>query len=263
MVFSQEPIFAGIGLGIAASGTLVSLLICQGLTNAWCGLGLISLLLTVIAWRGWPNQAISSTITPKVSNEISQSVQHRPPLWRLRALYAEYALNAMGLVPHMLFLVDFIARGLGQGLERGAQYWIVFGIGAICEPILSGYLADCIGFGSSLRLAFLIQILAVLLPALGFGKISLFVSSFVFTPGIVPLVLGRIHELLPTDLGTQKNSWSIATMSFALLQAVGAYGDTFLLVQTDNNYHLLFLLGSVSLLLTLCIDFAVGKYSRK
>ena len=29
----------------------------------------------------------------------------------LRALYAEYAVNAVGLVPHMVFLVDFVARG--------------------------------------------------------------------------------------------------------------------------------------------------------
>ncbi len=32
-------IFAGVGLGIAASGTLVPLLLRQGLTATWCGLG--------------------------------------------------------------------------------------------------------------------------------------------------------------------------------------------------------------------------------
>jgi hypothetical protein len=32
----------------------------------------------------------------------------------LRGLYLEYGLNAFGLVPHMIFLVVFIARGLGR-----------------------------------------------------------------------------------------------------------------------------------------------------
>jgi len=44
--------------------------------------------------------------------------QPRAPL-SLKALYAEYALCAVGLVPHMIFLVDFVARGLGQVLADG------------------------------------------------------------------------------------------------------------------------------------------------
>lgn len=36
----------------------------------------------------------------------------------LASLYVEYALVAMALVPHMAFIVDFVARGLGQGLKR-------------------------------------------------------------------------------------------------------------------------------------------------
>nr|GFD18851.1 hypothetical protein [Tanacetum cinerariifolium] len=59
----------------------------------------------------------------------------------LKALYAEYALNAAGWVPHMIFLVAFIAHGLGQGLEVGAQYWVLFGIGATLGPLLAGVLA--------------------------------------------------------------------------------------------------------------------------
>ena len=49
----------------------------------------------------------------------------------LGALYVEYALNAAGLVPHMIFLVDFLVRGLGQSIASGARYWVLFGIGAV------------------------------------------------------------------------------------------------------------------------------------
>ena len=32
----------------------------------------------------------------------------------VRVLSAEYGLNALALVPHMVFLVDFVARGLAR-----------------------------------------------------------------------------------------------------------------------------------------------------
>jgi predicted MFS family arabinose efflux permease len=184
-------------------------------------------------------------------------------LW---ALYCAYALNAAGLVPHMLFLVDFVARGLKQGLDAGAQYWVLFGLGAVVGPVLSGHLADRAGFGSALRLAFLVQAVAVVLPALGIGTAALIVSSLVvgaFTPGIVPLVLGRVHELLPDDAAAQKAAWTAATAGFALLQAAAAYGLTFVLTQTGGDFHLLFMLGAGALMVALGLDLATGVFASR
>jgi MFS family permease len=253
---ASGAIFAGVGLGIAASGTLVPLLLRQGLTEAWCGLGALSLFLAVVAWAGWP----AGGPAPQAAPAGAHGQQHRPTR-RLRALYVEYALNAAGLVPHMLFLVDFVVRGLGQGLDSGAQYWVLFGLGAVVGPVLSGHLADRTGFGPALRLAFFVEAVAVMLPALGTGTAGLIVSSLVmgaFTPGIVPLVLGRIHELVPHDLGAQKAAWSTATTSFALLQAAAAYGLTFVFTQTGGDYRLLFILGACAFVLTLGIDLVMG-----
>jgi predicted MFS family arabinose efflux permease len=257
---ASGAIFAGIGLGIAASGTLVPLLLREGLTEAWCGLGALSLVLTIVAWAGWPAGSPAPQAAPGGHG------QHPRPTLRLRALYVEYALNAVGLVPHMLFLVDFVARGLGQGLDSGAQYWVLFGLGAVVGPLLSGHLADRTGFGPALRLAFFVQLIAVLLPALGTGTAGLIVSSLVmgaFTPGIVPLALGRIHELLPHDAAAQKTAWSTATTGFALLQAAAAYGLTFVFTQTGGDYRLLFIIGAAAFILTLGIDLAVGVFASR
>ena len=183
----------------------------------------------------------------------------------MRALYVEYALNAAGLVPHMLFLVDFVARGLGQGLATGARYWVLFGLGAVIGPVLSGQVADRIGFGPALRLAFFVQAVAVLLPALNTSPVCLIVSSVIigaFTPGVVPLALGRIHELLPHDTAALQGAWSMATTGFALLQAAGAYGLTFVLAQTGGDYRLLFIIGSAIFVLTLGIDLAARTASE-
>jgi predicted MFS family arabinose efflux permease len=251
--FASGAIFAGIGMGIAASGTIVPLLLRQGLTRTWLGLSLISLLLTVIAWNGWPNQD-ASTPQPARSH-AARGKTH--PTSALRALYVEYALNAVGLVPHMIFLVDYVARGLGKGVDTGAQYWVLYGLGAIVGPLLSGHLADRAGFAPALRAAFVIQIIAVALPALGFGSAGLIASSVLvgaFTPGIVPLVLGRVNELLAHHPAAQKGAWSTATTSFAVLQAVAAYGLSFLFSSSGGDYRMLFAIGAASLSLALAVD---------
>ncbi len=250
-------IFVGVGVGIAISGTLVPLLLAQGLRETWFGLGAVSLILTLVGWSGWPSAsapAVSAPVEPRA-----------PKLWSLRALYAEYGLNAAGWLPHMVFLVDFIARGRGEGIKTGSEYWVLFGLGATVGPLLVGHLADRSGFKAALRAAFLIQVAAVAIPALGLGRIWLIGSSFVvgsFLTATVPLVLGRIHELLPHHPQQQKAAWSHATVGFALCQAVAAYGLSFAFAETEGNYRLLFGIGSGAMMLALAIDLLASFIGR-
>lgn len=242
-------IFMGVGVGIAASGTLVPLLLQQGLAQTWLGLGGIALLLTVVAWHGWPTQEAP---VASVAHH-----RHRAPSGALKALYVEYALNAAGWVPHMIFLVDFVARGLGQGLQTGAQYWVLFGIGATVGPLLAGVLADRVGFGRALRVSFIIEAISVAVPAFGLGSVWLMASSVIvgaFVTGTVPLVLGRVHEILARHPAQQPAAWQTATVGFALFQAVAAYGLSFLFSSSGGNYSLLFLIGTSAMLMAFVID---------
>ncbi|WP_349960428.1 YbfB/YjiJ family MFS transporter [Rhizobium sp. ZPR3] len=251
-------IFMGIGAGVALSGTLVPLLLQQGLRETWLSLGALSLLLTIIAWAGWPHDVAGHTTT-------NHRTTHVPKRWTLRTLYIEYALNAAGWVPHMIFLVDFVARGLGRGLQVGAEYWVLFGLGATVGPILAGHLADRTGFAAALRFAFLLEAVAVAIPALGHGQVWLIASSLIvgaFVTGTVPLMLGRIAELLPHHPAQQKVAWSLATVSFALFQAVAAYGLSFVFARTGGNYYLLFFIGAGAMVLALAIDLFVAVFVR-
>lgn len=245
-------IFTGVGLGIALSGTLVPLLLRAGLAATWIGLGVISAALTLLTWRGWPDEPahVAARRVPAV------------PTWGrpVRALLLEYGLNAVGLVPHMVFLVDFVARGLREGLSVGAVYWVVYGIGALGGPLLAGALADRIGFRTALRIGFAVQAAGVALPACVGGTAWLALSAVIagaFTPGIVPLALGRVHELLPRDPAAQRLVWGCTTMAWALFQAVAAYLDSWLFARS-GDYDLLFVLGSGALLLALATDLLAG-----
>jgi predicted MFS family arabinose efflux permease len=245
-------IFAGVGLGVAASGTLIPLLLQQGLRQSWYGLGILSAVLTLVSWRAWPAELPASEHAFD-----SQAPSRGRSRTVVRVLNAEYGLNALALVPHMVFLVDFVARGLGQGISSGSRYWVLYGIGATVGPLLTGHLADRAGFAPALRVAFLIEAIAILLPALSSAPAAMIVSSLLvggFTPGIVPLVLGRIHELLPHDSVGQRAAWAQATTTFALFQAAGAYGLSYLFEHTGGDYAILFMIGAGAVTVSLAID---------
>jgi predicted MFS family arabinose efflux permease len=248
-------VFMGVGVGVVLSGTLVPLMLRESLQDAWLGLAVLSLALTAIAWRGWPDRVPTA--------EMPAAQPHRAPhTGSLRALYMEYALNAAGWVPHMIFLVDFVAHGLGLGLQAGARYWVLFGIGATIGPVISGVLADRVGFGRALRMAFLFQACGVAIPAVQAGSWWLAVSSVVvgaFVTGTVPLVLGRVHELLAHYPARRNAAWRTATVAFALFQAAAAYGMSFVFSQSGGDYRLLFAMGTAAMVLALLIDFMAAR----
>ena len=245
---ASGAIFVGVGAGIVASGTLVPALLRWGLTEAWIGLGILALALTAIAWFGWPATNAVAEDTPAPHARFGTA------FW---LLCLGYGLNAFGLVPHMVFLVDFVARFLGQGLAAGAHYWVLFGAGAVIGPLLAGAAADRIGFAPALRLAFLLQAAAIALPAISTAPLALAISSVVvgaFVPGVAPLALGRVQEIAAPAL--RKTAWSWCTAAFAIGQSAGAYGMTALFVRSDHVYGLLFGLGALALTVAFVIDTA-------
>lgn len=239
-------VFTGVGSGIILSGTAIPALTSFGAATSWYVLGLLSLLATAAAWRWWPDDAPARLPTPE-SNDDSEQRTLRD--LSLAAVYVVYGLVAVALVPHMVFLVDYIARGLSEGLDVGGRYWIMFGIGALVGPVLAGRVADFIGFASALRCALILQILCIALPAFNTTAAALSISSLFVggaVSGTVPLALGRTQEII-TDPHDRKTAWSVATIVFALGQASAGYVFSYIFDATDGDYSLLFVLGSVAM----------------
>jgi predicted MFS family arabinose efflux permease len=246
--------FTGVGLGIAASGTLVPLLLAGGLTATWIGLGITASVLTAVAWRAWP-QATAPAAAP-----VAAASPTTPPQ-RATLLLVQYGLNAAGLVPHMVFLVDFVARGLGRGIAAGAFDWVLFGAGAAVGPLIAGFVADRIGFRRAWRYTLLVQAIVVALPALTTSPIVIAFTAVIAgaaTPGVVPLVLGRVQELLPGDAAGQRRVWGRTTMSWALFQTAAAYLYSALFVWT-GGYTILFALGAAALAIAFVTDLVAPR----
>ncbi|WP_394558888.1 YbfB/YjiJ family MFS transporter [Aquipseudomonas alcaligenes] len=243
---ASGAIFLGVGLGIAGSGTLLPLLLAQGLLSTWVGLGLLALLLTASSWFGWPAEQPQAAPGEGVAG--SSLAVYR--------LFAQYALMAVGLVAPMMFLVDYVSRGLNAGAHWGAVIWVLYGIGAIVGPVAYGSLADRLGAPAAIRLVLAIQLgaLALLLGSSELhllGAAALLIGSF--PPGIVPLALARVHELVPEHAG-QHATWTRATVSFATFQALAGYAYSALFAGSDGHYGLLFGVAMGALVLALLLD---------
>jgi MFS family permease len=248
---ASGAIFLGIGLGIAGSGTLVPPLLSLGLQATWLGLGALSLFLTALSWFGWPADL------PAHGSPISE---HAEPGAATPAgvylLFAQYAFMAAGLVPAMVFLVDYVARGLGAGAHVGALVWVMYGLGAIIGPVSYGFLADHLGARTSIRLVLVVQAITLALLAVSHSFMALALLAVIlgsFPPGIVPLALARVHELIP-EHHHQQVAWSRATVSFATFQALAGFGYSALFNASGGHHALLFLIAGGAIVLALLLE---------
>ncbi|MRW94923.1 YbfB/YjiJ family MFS transporter [Duganella sp. FT80W] len=249
---ASGAIFLGVGLGIAASGTVVPLLLDIGMRATWLGLGVLALLLSVASWACWPHAV--HTHVPVGEPDAAARAAVRSDL---HLVYLQYALMAVGLVPMMVFLVDYVARGLGWGAHTAALFWIVYGVGATLGPMVYGAVSDRAGPALTSHLAIWLQIGAMALLMLSTSHMALLAATLVigsFPPGIVPVTLGRVHRILPGDVHGQNVVWSKATTVFALFQALAGYGYSYVFGRSGGNYHLLMGIGASALAIALLAD---------
>lgn len=241
-------IFAGVGIGIVLSGTLVPLLLEINLSVVWVTLAVISLVLTLMTWNCWPAENPTTAAKPENRAAAIKQANLSVPLAAYIVTIA-YALIAVSFVPHMVLLSDVIARNLGLGITAAANSWILFGIGAMIGPVLAGWLADRLTFGPALLIFIACEIPAIAAPALITSPLALNISGLLVgaaVPGVVPLVLGRVHEIIE-DQATRHKIWSLATVTFAAGQAIAGYGFSWLYTQPDTGFGILFEVAAASL----------------
>jgi MFS family permease len=256
---ASGAIFLGIGLGIAASGTIVPLLLDRGLAATWAGLGALSLLLTLASWNWWPQA--SAAASSAAVDEAPAAAPARTG-FALKLIYGQYALKAVGLVPMMVFLVDYVARGLHMDTRMAALFWVVYGAGATVGPMLYGFLGDRLGLGNATRLVLALQIGAAAALLLAHGSAALVAATFVigtFPSGVVPLTLGRIRHTLRHDTGAQGAAWSRATTVFALFQALAGYAYSWIFAASGGAHRVPMLIGAAALGLALLSDLLLAR----
>lgn len=262
--FASGMIFVGPSIGVTMGALLVPWLVTQGLTFTWNGLGVASLVVMAIGWGGWPPAPAKSPAgVPAVTSPIPFGRTPAAMAMLLAGAYIVYALSAFGLVPHMLFLADYVARGLQWGFTSGSMYWALFGVGAMIGPLATGVCGDRYGFQGTLRAGLILQCIGVGVLAVTANPLVLALSSILigaFVPGVAVLTMGRIREVAPPE--HIADAWRIATVGFAVGQAAAGYAFSWVFART-GDYPLLFAIGAGVIACALVIELATNAMARQ
>ncbi|MCE1235720.1 MAG: MFS transporter [Hyphomicrobiales bacterium] len=231
-------VFTGIGLGVALSGTLVPAMARSGVAVTWIALGLAALVLAIATARVWPDVP------------LAPPAAHEKGLPRGFLVFAlAYCTDAAGFVPHTVYWVDYVARGLDRGLPAGGLQWTLFGVGAAFGPLLAGRAADRFGFRAAFSGALALKAFGVALPLVSTAFPILALSSLIvgaLTPGAAMLASGRAGEI--AGHARHASAWALATAAFAATQALAALGFSRLLAAT-HAYGALWSVGAGLLVL--------------
>ena len=243
-------ILAGIGLGVVFSGFAVPAFGARHLQAAWLALAACAAIAIVYAW-------------PKFASEARPRVAAPPgpllPRGAMLALLCAYPLDAIGYLPHTVFWVEYLVHGLYLPMSVGGAFWAVFGVGAAIGPLLTGMVADRLGFRITVIGCLALKAVAVALPLASTSTTALFISSFMvgaLTPGLVAVASGRALEIVGP--GAHQRNWAMMTFLYALMQALGGYAMA-ALYGALHSFDLLFAIGASVLLLAAAIASVGGR----
>jgi predicted MFS family arabinose efflux permease len=232
-------VFSGIGFGIILSGFSVPAVGAEHLSAAWL---VLAALVTLAILFAWPR------FTPVAAGTAAVETPGRlMPRGALLALLLAYMLDGVGYLPHTVLWVEYLVHGLGKPLATGGMFWAIFGAGAACGPLLTGYAADRFGFRNTVSVAFALKAFGVALPLISTSMPALVLSSFMvgaLTPGLVAVVSGRVLEI--DGPAAHQRNWALLTFVYAVLQALGGYAMASLYAAT-HSFTLLFALGASAL----------------
>jgi len=212
-------IMTGAGLGVVLASAVIVPLADQGLRFVWFALAGLSLIATVASWRAWHDGPVA------ISDPTTAVTTARRFGPAILLLVVAYGCDGAGFVPHTIFWADYVARALGLGPIWGNLSWLAFGIGAMAGPVAVGALADLLGLGRTVMLAFLVKALAIGLAIVTADPLALTLSAFLvgaLSPGMAALISARLHELV--DRQTHGKAWGMATLSFSAAQAAAGLG---------------------------------------
>jgi predicted MFS family arabinose efflux permease len=245
--------FIGLGLGI-----VVSALGAMGMTRLelawaaqWQGFALLGLafLLPAWAWR------------PPVPPPVAKAAVAEAPNRRWMALMvAAYFCAGWGFVINATFTVAIVEK---QPLlaGQGPWAWLLVGLAATPAVFVWDRVARRAGDVQALLIAFVVQIVGVLLPAVAGGLVAALIGALLYGAtfiGIVSLTLALVGRRSPANPG---KAMARLTLSYGVAQ-VSAPALTGRMVEASGSFHAaLWLTAGVMALGMLCLV-AVLRDSR-
>lgn len=224
--------FAGIGLGIMFAAIVVEVMLRLSLSwdEQWLWFALLGVLLAIPAWRWLPRPQ------PLNLTGGGQPMQDQPPGRRFMWLMmAAYFCAGYGYVISATFIVTIVERepalaGMGQ------LVFLMVGLAAAPAVMVWDLIARRMGYLGALLLAYLIQVVGIVMPALSESLAAVLLSAMLYGGtfiGCVSLVLtmaGRLYPSKPAKLMGKM------TLSYGAAQII-APALTGMLAAQSGNYN--------------------------
>lgn len=235
-------VFTGVGGGILLSGLAIPRLLTFDLTSAWSGVAVIGAVAVGVGFWGLAAPIPDAGTKPDTSTDDSRKSDRKAA----RYLVAAQTLFVVGLIPHTIFWVDYLVRGLAHDMAFGGYHWALFGLGALTGTALWGWLADRIGFRAGLVLVFLSLAVGSVLPVLETAGWALVFSSLVVgaQPGCSALLSARTQQIFGNQ--AMPKIWRRMTLVGGIGQGIGGY-LLVALFDATGSYTAVFMVGGAAM----------------
>lgn len=197
--------FTGIGLGIVVSGLAAGAMAGRlSWAGQWMALGGLGLVFFVPAWCWMPAPAPAPAGGQGIvgGGPAGQAAAVALPSRRwLGLLLASYFCAGFGYVISATFIVDIVEK-MPLLAGQGALVWILIGVAAIPSSLLWDRLASALGQIQALLLAYGLQIVSIVLPAVSGAPLWNLASAVLYGgtfAGIVSLTLSLIGRRYPAN----------------------------------------------------------------
>lgn len=231
--------FAGLGAGIVVSGLAAAAMAGHLAWNGqWLALGLLGLVFFVPAWAWMPAPGPA----PAALHAAAAADPPRPR-WKV-LLTAAYFCGGFGYVVSATFIVAIVEK-LPLLAGKGNWVWVIVGLGALPASFVWDRVAHFRGDLPALILAYLVQIVSILLPAVDEGAAANILAALLYGAtfvGIVSLTLSLIGRRFPAN---PAKAMARLTLSYGLAQILAPALAGAMAAASGDYRHALFVAAGV------------------
>ena len=225
--------FGGVGIGIAVSAIVAALMVDRfSWSEQWIIFAALGAVLVIPAWFWLPRPEAG---VGGVTSSGAVLKDNPPPQKWLWILYAAYFCAGFGYVISATFLVA-IVEGEPSLRGNGGLVWLITGIAAAPACILWDRIARKTGQLRALMLAYVLQIIGIILPALDTSLFMVMISGALYGAtfiGIVSLMLTMVGRFFPTR---PAKPMAKLTLSYGVAQVV-APALSGIMAEATGNYN--------------------------
>lgn len=246
-------LYSGVGIGIFTSSIFIQIYTDYNTwASTWIILGIASLMVgfIVIFFMKEIKEPVNLEQKTIHINDQNSALYTK---WFMVCFSIAYLLEGAGYIVTGTFLVA-IVESIPDLKEYAALSWMFVGMAAIPSCVLWSILGNKIGFIKAIYLAFILQIIGVILPVFSHNIISLIISSCLFGGtflGLTTLFMSR-GQLMSAVSG--RNLVALLTFIYSLGQVVAPYFAG-ILIGSSNNYNGALIFASSLLILALVAIF--------